>query len=412
MFIKKIQIENYRSCLKTMFELEPRLSILIGPNASGKTNILSAILLLKKLAYEDHYHFRYKDEEPTGQCNLKVWFEIEGRKVILNSIIDMYTDEENHDVIVSSKQRWYLKEFTGSAKRIDFPLALAMEMMAEKERGRDLSRVFMLYYRIYGRKLKNFPSDHKTIKVLGDIARYVSNMKYYSASQFTNPSDCPVSFEIEKGDHLRRMTRLHKHSKFLFDLFSEYKMAPRARYDKFFDIIGPRGIGLIDNIEFQEITTSSVDYSVKSGGGIQKRKREKHLIIPKFKVDKHKLSPNQLSEGTFKTITLLFYLITETGSILLIEEPEVCVHHGLLSSIMELIKTYSHDKQMVVSTHSDFVLDKVEPENVYKVSRTAKEGTKVDHISNIISKKEFVALKNYLDTEGNLGEYWIHGALE
>jgi predicted ATPase len=136
------------------------------------------------------------------------------------------------------------------------------------------------------------------------------------------------------------------------------------------------------------------------------------LVIPQFTIGKHELSPNQLSEGTFKTITLLFYLVTEASSILLVEEPEVCVHHGLLSSIIELIKTYSLGKQIVVSTHSDFVLDEVSPENVYKVSSTPEQGTKVSHIPKSMSQRELTALRKYLNTEGNLGEYWKHGALE
>ena len=58
------------------------------------------------------------------------------------------------------------------------------------------------------------------------------------------------------------------------------------------------------------------------------------LVVPQFVIGTNALSPNDFSEGTFKTITLLFYLMTEKSSALLIEEPEVCVHHGLLSSIV------------------------------------------------------------------------------
>ncbi|MFW9998379.1 MAG: AAA family ATPase, partial [Candidatus Odinarchaeota archaeon] len=38
--IKRIQIQDYRSCLDTSFDFHPNLSVLIGPNGSGKTNIL------------------------------------------------------------------------------------------------------------------------------------------------------------------------------------------------------------------------------------------------------------------------------------------------------------------------------------------------------------------------------------
>jgi len=142
------------------------------------------------------------------------------------------------------------------------------------------------------------------------------------------------------------------------------------------------------------------------------RKREKSLIVPQFTIGRNELSPNQLSEGTFKTITLLFYLMTEKSSALLVEEPEVCVHHGLLASIVELIKTYSKQKQIVLSTHSDFVLDKLEPRHIYKVVRDDQKGTLVTHITDSLSQDEMAALRDYLEKEGNLGEYWKHGGLE
>ena len=416
MFIKQVQIENYRSCLNTKFDLDQHFSTLIGPNGSGKTNILRAILLIRKLIFEDEYYYRYEKEQPTGQCKLKVWFDIKGKQIILTSKIATYTDEENRDVIVSSKQQWYLKDFIGNRKHVELPLSMIKEMIIGRRKTHFFSHRYLSFRRKHVLRKERYKRplelDQKAINAFQSLIQYMIDMKYYGASQFTNPSDCPVSFEIEKEGRRRRGIGLKSHSKFLFDLYTEYKSAEASRYEQFFDIIGPAGIGLIDNISFQEIQTSSIDYSVRSGGKIRKRKQKKILIIPKFKIDKHELSPNQLSEGTFRTITLLFYLITESSSLLLIEEPEVCVHHGLLSSIIDLIKTYSRNKQIVISTHSDFVLDKVKPENVYKVSRIPKEGTKITRISKAMSKKELIALKNYLEKEGNLGEYWKHGALE
>lgn len=408
--IKKIQIKDYRSCLDTSFEFHPNLSILIGPNGSGKTNILNALLLLRKLTEPEYYYNYPVEEKPTGQCKLKVWFNIDGKKVILTAQIYIYTDEENNDIVFFSHQNWYLKDFTGDAKRFKLPLSLIRYMLDEGEL-RGLPRLYLRHRNIFENKMDRIKIPDEVKTPLSLIIRYLSEMRYYSASQFTNPSNCPVSFEIEKEGQRSRGIRLQGHSKFLFDLYTEHKFHS-SRYEQFFDIIGPPGIGLIDRVNFTEIRTSSIDYSVKIGGRVRERKRDKILVIPQFTIGKHELSPNQLSEGTFKTITLLFYLVTEASSILMVEEPEVCIHHGLLSSIIELIKTYSKDKQIVISTHSDFVLDEVQPENVYKVFSSSEEGTKVFHITKAMSKTEIKALKKYLETEGNLGEYWKHGALE
>lgn len=404
MFIKKLRIHGYRSCLDTTFDLRSDLSVLIGPNSSGKTNILNALLLLQKLAKEEPF---FRQEEATGQCELKAWFDLQGQTAILTAAIDIYTDENNNDTIVSSEQSWYARDLTGNRRRIRVPLALmGAALVGERYFTRGSYRHHQLAIRYRAQ------TSNAVLKELSAISEHLAEMRYYSASQFTNPSRCPVSFEIEQHGRRTRSLRPRGHEKFLFDLYSSYKKTKSKEYRQFFDIVGPEGIGLVDDISFEELQTSSVEYSVRSGGTVQRRRREKSLVVPQFRIGNNNLSPNQLSEGTFKTITLLFYLITETSRILLVEEPEVCVHHGLLASIIELIKAYSTEKQMIVSTHSDFVLDAVAPENVYVVTNTANEGTKVSSIRRKMPRKELAALRSFLETEGNLGEYWRHGGIE
>lgn len=406
--LKELYIRNYRSCLDTKFALNPQLSVLIGPNGSGKTNILNAMLLLRSLA-----EGRYRNEEtPTSDCKIRAKFDLEGKIATLNATIPTSTDEANHDVVISATERWYLKDFTGDSRRPSIPLWFARRML-EGNRDRVAMSGIQWHALNYGRH--GFPNTDgltaESIRTMRTVADFLSSMSYYSASQFTNPARCPVSFEIEIAGTRSRGVRLGGHARFLFDLYTEFQSDSQV-YQQFFEIVGPSGIGLVDSIDFKKIPTSSIDYSVKSGGRLQERTRDKVLVIPQFTIGKSELSPNQLSEGTFKTITLLFYIVTESSDILLIEEPEVCVHHGLLASIVELIKIYSREKQIVISTHSDFVLDQVEPDNVFVVTRDSEDGTKVHHIPSAMSSKELRALRMYLGSEGNLGEYWRLGALE
>jgi len=410
--IKNISIKNYRSCLDTDFKLHPELSVLIGPNSSGKTNVMNALLLLKKLTEESPL-FYSRDVEPTGHCKLKSTITIDNVKATLWADIDTYTDADNTDIVITSDQYWNIQQLTGNNKRVKLPLSVAREL-TRLTRAADTR--FISYYqrRISFDALeqisKEIPGPVRDF--LGKIALDLAQIRYYSASQFTNPANCPVSFELEKEGKTTRAPRLTGHAKFLFDLYNSRKRPKGSGYWQFIDIIGPNGIGLVDDISFNEITTSSVHHSVRIGGTVTERRKKNILVIPQFKIGKNALSPNQLSEGTFKTITLLFYLITEPSQVLFIEEPEVCVHHGLLSSILELIKTYSNNKQIVISTHSDFVLDMVQPDNVYVVTNLPDEGTKIHHIPKRLSRRELGALREYLRTEGNLGEYWRAGGLE
>ena len=96
----------------------------------------------------------------------------------------------------------------------------------------------------------------------------------------------------------------------------------------------------------------------------------------------------------------------------MLEEPEVCVHHGLLASIVELIKIYSKKKQIIISTHSDAILDKLGIDNVFSVRRDDKDGTVISNIKKKLSATDLKALRGYLANEGSLGEFWKHGDLE
>jgi hypothetical protein len=244
------------------------------------------------------------------------------------------------------------------------------------------------------------------------LYRFFTGISYYSASQFTDPTKCPVSIEVEDERVHRRSLRAADHTKVLHDLYGVCSSKSRTReYAEFMSIVGPSGLKLVDAVSFRELELPQSRYEVRTGGKVVREKSQRRLLIPYFQVDGNRLSPNQLSEGTFKTIALLFYLVIDKGSLLLIEEPEVCVHHGLLKSILELVKSYSTSKQIIISTHSDYVLDMLAPENVFLVYKEKRLGTKVKPVTRALSTRDFNALKTYLAETGNLGEFWRHGGL-
>jgi AAA15 family ATPase/GTPase len=404
MRITRISIKNYRSCADVVFEPHRSLSALIGPNGSGKTNVLSAIRLLPALCR--NRPARYASDETGGtQSEIKTWYEIHSKKIVHTARLNLVTNEKNQDEIVSSEEEWYLYDLTGSKKKLGIPSFFLFDLSNEKM-SRISSSHLVEWLNING-------VDAKAISVLREVLKLVNGINYYGASQFTNPGTAPISFEVEgEGDSIRRTgISITGHKSLLYDLYQADR-TNSDKYREFIDLIGPDGIGLIESIEFKEVITSSSSYRVKTGGKFEKKEKTNQLVIPSFKVAGNSLSPSQLSEGTFKTLALIFYLVTDASTILMIEEPEVCVHHGLLSSIVQLIKTYSTEKQIFISTHSDAVLDKLDIENVFRVKREGAAGTKVSNIRKSVKAKELAALRHYLVNEGSLGEYWKHGDLE
>jgi len=399
--LRKFDITNYRSCLKSSLDIENDLTCLIGINGVGKTNLLSGIQLLKKIKGGHSRLMAHNPKSTSGsKTSISSIFHYENKQVKFKCDIRYETDDRNNDDIIDAILKFNLSEFTGNKKWLNFPA----ELFQYLEQINFNSSALRHYFNV------QIPTN-KEAEILKLIRNFIKRISYYSASQFSDPTKCPISFELDENKPSRTGRFNIYHEKFLNDLYLNFKNNKKL-FDKFLSTVNKEGIGIVDGISFAEYDMPSSSYEVKSGGKIRKIERNRQLIIPYVTIDDIQLSPNQLSEGTFKTLALIFYIITDDNDLLLIEEPEVCVHHGLLNSIISLILSQSHKKQIIISTHSDFVLDRLKPNNLLIVTKENKKGTIAKPLSKALSKNDYLALKNYLSETGNLGEYWKEGGFD
>ncbi len=418
MRLEEVVIDNYRSCRSVRFAPRSRLSVLIGPNGSGKTNLLRGICLLRRLAQEvrGSADGGFSDE----RCRIRASFQKGSERISYLAAIRYGVDLEGDERIHSTREQWKFPDDPKSAGQYLMPMArmnpgfhypyfpyrshAGLTSMRRYQRAMSRGWVYPSI-RSHDRKAERF------MKAVESVAEFVSTLAYYSASQFTDPSNCASFFELdEHGGGVRYRSRT-PHNRFLFDLYSAFRKKSSS-YEQYMSIVGKGGVKLISTLRFEEKRISSPEVEVRAGGKFSRKPKKRYIIIPHFGVDEANLSANQLSEGTFRTLAILFYLISDKSKLVLVEEPEVCVHHGLLATVVELIKTISSEKQVIVTTHSDFVLEYLEPEDVFMVRRYKDRGTKVAHIPAVLSKNRYEALRDYLRQEGNLGEYWRHGDLE
>lgn len=399
--IKRIEVYNYRSCIKTKVEIATDLTTIIGVNGVGKSNLLNSIQLLKRINRNRYFHQKQlKDSLSHSRLDLRL--EIDGTLHQLKSDLYYDTDETNTDEIYSADLK--IKEISKKKRKwivIDADLYEYIEYINRSNKPHEITSAYTRH---------KYDIDEGKLAV--KIVTYLTNISYYSATQFSDPTKCPISLELEDQRLIRPIRRAHKtHEQFIYDLYRAYKSETNI-FKRYLNTINKNGIGLIDDITFLDHEIPSSSYKVRAGGQVQKIEKNKTIIVPSIVLDNLSLSPNQLSEGTFKTLALVFYILNDESDLLLIEEPEVCVHHGLLSSIIELIKIQSSYKQIIISTHSDFVLDKLKPDNVVLIKKTKETGTVAIPLTRSLSKNDFGALKDYLRDSGNLGEYWKEGGFE
>jgi len=121
-----------------------------------------------------------------------------------------------------------------------------------------------------------------------------------------------------------------------------------------------------------------------------------------------KVNAGLLADGTLRMIETLVSLISRApGTILLIEEPETAIHPGILTKLLSVIESYSHDRQVVYSTHSPLVVSHAKPREMRLVERR----NRATHVRNLSTEESGNVVK-YLEDHGNLGEFVFSGGID
>lgn len=107
-----------------------------------------------------------------------------------------------------------------------------------------------------------------------------------------------------------------------------------------------------------------------------------------------------LSEGLLYYLAFAALPYLEPTSLLLIEEPENGLHPARIAHVVRLLRAISKTTQVVLATHSPFVINELEGDEVSVVTRTEAEGTKtmlLRDTPNFAKRSQAYAL----------GELWI-----
>jgi len=118
----------------------------------------------------------------------------------------------------------------------------------------------------------------------------------------------------------------------------------------------------------------------------------------------HPFDYYQLSDGTLRLLAHITALNLD-AELVCFEEPENFVHPYLLRLLVEVLK--KSGKQVILSTHSPYFLDFVEPEDLIIVEKKRGE-TKVRRIED---EKEKKRVRKLLEEGITLGEVYYSGAL-
>ena len=106
MFLKYLQIRNFRNLLSSRFEFSPGANTIIGENDSGKSNSMTALRILLDSGY-------FYDSKRLKETDFsEVLGDWKGHWIIISAFFDKITDDDKQDELCA--------ELTPSEENVEF----------------------------------------------------------------------------------------------------------------------------------------------------------------------------------------------------------------------------------------------------------------------------------------------------
>lgn len=385
MLLQQLTLQNLLSFGDTpcVVPLRP-LNVLIGPNGSGKSNFIEAVGLLKAAPgeltapirdsgdVEDWVWKGHSDRAASveavvcGLASLQLRHRIDFLSVLhsfalLGETIDRLSLVE--DQIVSQQIYSYTCDLL-SEVRVSL-------LVNDELRSLEPSELDLLKSVLAQRK---DPQQFPEITFLGDQYERIQIYRDWSFGRYTKP-------------RLPQKTT-QRNDRLLEDFSNLGMMLNRLRR------VSETKQRLLESLNQLYPNIDDFDVSVE-GGTVQVFFQEGNFTIP----------ATRLSDGTLRYLCLLVILLQPSPPPLVcIEEPELGLHPDVLPGLADLLREASQRMQLVVTTHSDILVDALSdtPEDIVICEKHDGATT----MRRLESDKLKVWLEKY-----TLGELWCSGEL-
>ncbi len=363
-------------------ELRP-LNVLIGPNGSGKSNLLEAISLLR--AAPTHLAAPVRDG---GGIRDWIWKGSPKATAALEVVVENPVGRQplRHSI-----------EFTESSQK--FELVDERIENTESYPGRD--GVYFYYRFQKGRPVLNIRDEEERHLQREEVSYDESIL-----SQRKDPDQYPEITYLGQA-----YARIRQYREWSFGRFTVPRQPQKADQANDFLESDCANIGLVLNrLRRDPVTKRDIleglrqlyggieDYDVSiEGGTVQVFFHETGLVSP--------VPATRLSDGTLRYLCLLAVLCHPSPPPLIcIEEPELGLHPDIIPTLARLLRAASERSQLVVTTHSDILIDEFsdQPESVVVCEKS--EG------QTVMKRLDGQVLQEWLE-KYRLGQLWTQGEI-
>ncbi|VAX41761.1 FIG00590706: hypothetical protein [hydrothermal vent metagenome] len=378
MLLQRIDISNLLSFgdKELQLELKP-LNVLIGPNGSGKSNLIEAMSLFQAAPTE-----LVKPIREGGGISEWIW--------------------------KGAKDGDAISKVMAHIKTQKYPITHQVSFSETNQRFTVLSEL-IAGGRFEAKHVYNFDSIDRQIYIKGGL----NSIKHIVNDPSNSKSVLSFLKDPDQYPEITFLGEQYSKIKIYRDWSFDRKTPPREpmRTDEFADFLDEdcSNLALVLNRlemdynrkdvileKLNDLYPEITDFSFSVlGGTVQLFLQEGDYKIP----------ATRLSDGTLRYLCLLAILChPEPPPLICIEEPEIGLHPDMIPSLRDLLKEASERTQLIITTHSDTLIDALSeyPEDVVICEK--EEGQTI--MKRLDEKELQVWLKEY-----SLGELWRSGQI-
>ena len=340
--VEKLKIQNYKCFNDFEIDFGENVNIIVGNNEEGKSTILEALQLALSGMLNGRTLFTEVHESLFNREVVKAYIESLNtidRKQLPEILIEVYLNTNELPKFEGNGNSLRTKK-CGLLFRICFNEQYQEEYNAMINGG-DVKSLPVEYYKV---ERYSFDRDAVTNRSIPLKSVLIDS----SSSRFQNGSDVYISKIIKDNLDEKEIAALAQ---------SYRKLKENFGSDVAIDAIN-RKVSESVGISSKKVTVS-VDMSVKNSW-------ETVLMTYIDDVPFHQVGKGE--QCVIKTRLALAHEKAQTSNLILLEEPENHLSHTRLNELLDIINEKCVDKQLIITTHSNFVANKLNLKNIILLS--------------------------------------------
>lgn len=389
MLLKSLKLTNFLSYGESVQALDLHsLNVIIGPNGSGKSNLIEAIDLIRSTPSTSEKSNLLAAIRDGGGVRDWLW---KGAVKSPHAAIDAVFGNPNGPTDLR-----YVLSFSEVGQRFEI-IDERIENAAPDPKKKMGSPYF--YYK--------FQSGHGILNIKGKQRRLQHEDINPTASILSQRKDPDQYPELTYLGNTFGKIRLYR--EWSFGRYTAPRLPQKADLPNEFLEPDSSNLGLVLNRlrrdpavkekllhALRALYDGIDDFDVQIEGG---------TVQVFFQEGKYTVPATRLSDGTLRYLCLLVILChPNPPPLICIEEPELGLHPDVLPTLANLLKDASERAQLIVTTHSDVLVDALtdQPEAVI-VAERGLQGT-------TLTRLDAEKLKPWLE-KYRLGQLWTRGEI-